>query len=243
MKFLRIQIILIIILIPMGMQLLFAQIPTGVYNYTERSKGKTTIHELKMKDGYLIYAAYDTDPSKFIKTMGGFYTAQNDTLHFRLEFHSDYDNDPVTRKRFSYRMEGKDLVLDHKTYMAQPQVEQPLDGIWLFAARGPDTAQERRGDNNPRKTLKVLLDGHFQWIAYNTETLEFFGTGGGRYTAENGTYTEDIVFFSRDNTRAGAQLQFNYALQGNDWHHKGESSKGEPMYEIWARRHQPAGSE
>ena len=88
----------------------------------------------------------------------------------------------------------------------------------------------------PRKTLKFLLDGRFQWIAYNTDSFEFHGTGGGAYTSENGIYTENIGYFSRDNTRVGATLEFNYELKGNDWHHTGKNSKGEPMYEIWAKR-------
>lgn len=243
MKVSRSPIIWFILLFPIGIQLLFAQVPSGIFSYTEQIKGKSTIHELRLKDGYLIYTAYESDPSKFIKSLGGFYTAQNDTLNLRLEFHSDYDTDPVTYKHYAYRMEGKDLVLDHKTFKAHPALAQPLDGIWLFATRGPDTGQERRGDSNPRKTLKFLLDGNFQWIAYNTETLEFFGTGGGLFTAENGTYTENIAFFSRDNTRVGSRLQFTYKLQYTDWHHNGENSKGEPMYEIWTRRNQSAGSE
>ncbi len=243
MKVTRCKIICFILVFPVSLQLLFAQIPSGVYRYTDQNKEKTTIHELKLKDGYMVQAIYETEPSKFIMSLGGFYTTQNDSLNLRLEFHSGYDTDPVTRKHYAYRMEGTDLVLDQKRFRAQSPLRQPLDGIWLFASRGPDTGQERRGDSNPRKTLKFLLDGTFQWIAYNTETLEFFGTGGGMYTAEDGTYTENIAFFSRDNTRAGARLAFTYELQGSDWHHKGENSKGEPMYEIWTRRLQPAGSE
>ncbi|MEM1136632.1 MAG: hypothetical protein AAGI07_12415 [Bacteroidota bacterium] len=84
--------------------------------------------------------------------------------------------------------------------------------------------------------MKILTPTHFQWIAYNTATGQFFGTGGGTYTAENGTYTENIKFFSRDKSRVGASLTFSFDVQGNDWHHKGKSSKGDPMYEIWSVR-------
>ncbi len=115
-------------------------------------------------------------------------------------------------------------------------LEQPLDGQWLFATRGPDTGQERRGDDQPRKTLKFLKDGYFQWIAYNTETMDFRGTGGGRYAAIQGTYTEVIQFFSRDDSRVGAELAFQFERKGDEWHHTGNNSRGEPMYEIWAIR-------
>ena len=82
----------------------------------------------------------------------------------------------------------------------------------------------------------MLGNGSFQWIAYNTDSFKFFGSGGGSYTSENGIYTEKIEFFSRDDSRVGAELQFNYELKGDDWHHTGKNSRGEPMYEIWSRR-------
>jgi hypothetical protein len=87
--------------------------------------------------------------------------------------------------------------------------------------------------------MKMLIDGHFQWIAFNRETFEFSGTGGGKYIADpTGTYIEQIEFFSRNPARVGAKLPFKYQLKGNDWFHKGSSSSGEPMHEIWTRRPQ-----
>ena len=44
--------------------------------------------------------------------------------------------------------------------------------------------------------MKFLKNGNFQWIAFNTETFQFFGSGGGTYSAKNGIYTENIQFFS-----------------------------------------------
>ncbi len=136
-------------------------------------------------------------------------------------------------------MEGEILVLKlDKTLEFQrgAAVSQDLDGKWLFATRGPDTGQERRGEANARKTMKFLIDGRFQWIAYHTETFRFSGTGGGHYTTDDGNYTEHIQYFSRDNSRVGAKLTFMYNINGDDWHHQGKNSRGEPMYEIWSRR-------
>ena len=81
-----------------------------------------------------------------------------------------------------------------------------------------------------------LKNGNFQWIAFNTETFQFFGSGGGTYSAKNGIYTENIQFFSRNNNSVGKILPFNYSLKGVDWHHSGKSSKGDPIYEIWTKR-------
>ena len=68
------------------------------------------------------------------------------------------------------------------------------------------------------------------------ETMDFRGTGGGKYAADQGSYTEVIEYFSRDNSRVGAELGFSYERKGNDWHHTGKNSKGEPLYEIWSIR-------
>jgi hypothetical protein len=85
-----------------------------------------------------------------------------------------------------------------------------------------------------RRTVKILGGGRFQWIAFNSASKEFSGTGGGTYTAEDGKYIENIEFFSRDSRRVGASLEFDYEVKDGEWHHKGESSKGDPIYEIWS---------
>lgn len=123
-----------------------------------------------------------------------------------------------------------------KAFEPEPPCSQDLDGAWLFATRGLDKGQKRRGEQSSRKTLKFLKDGTFQWIVYEPDSFRFSGTGGGRYFDNNAVYKEHIEFFSRDSFRVGATLEFGYKLKGTDWHHTGENSKGEPVYEIWARR-------
>src|SRR5690606_36833077 len=111
-----------------------------------------------------------------------------------------------------------------------------LHGAWLISGRQVDGKIEKRGTSGPRKTMKILTGTRFQWIAYNTQTKAFMGTGGGQYTTLDGTYTEQIGFFSRDDSRVGASLPFGYKLEQGDWHHFGKSSKGEPIYEVWSKR-------
>ncbi len=217
---------------------LTSQITPGIY-LVEASEGQQTVqHKLTISDTYFIHNEYQQNPAKFLRTRGGFYTISDDSVRVKLEFDSDYESSGMSEETFSYTLEGDKLMAGDPllTYTRLNDSQQELDGFWLFATRGPDTGQERRGDENPRKTLKVLLGGTFQWIAYNTESFKFFGSGGGSYTAENGVYTEFIEFFSRDNSRVGAELQFSYELDGDDWHHTGKNSRGEPMYEIWSKR-------
>ena len=218
---------------------LYAQPQPGVYRATENTTGGTRNHLLFLSSNYLIHTAYESNPAHFLGTSGGFYEMNEDSLQISLEFDADFAHLENTKFAWSYGYSDGKLILNGNEdlpYIQEPQLEQALDGAWLFATRGPDTGQERRGDQSPRKTLKMLMDGYFQWIAYNSETFEFFGTGGGRYAAVEGNYIEMIQFFSRDDSRVGAELNFNFERMGNDWHHTGLNSKGEPLYEIWSIR-------
>ncbi len=232
---------LVFLFIFLGALMVSAQISSNVYFFQEKADGTTHFNELKISDNYLINTVYEMNPSKFIKTVGGFYTLENNSIKVDLEFNSNYEKDSITELVFPYSFQSDKLILHTQPsleYLVPENLEQDLDGYWLFGTRGPDTGQERRGDSKPRKTLKVLQDNTFQWIAYNTETMKFYGTGGGSYSSEDGEYVEKIKFFSRDNSRVGAALKFTYELKEGDWHHQGNNSKGEPMYEIWERRSQ-----
>lgn len=114
------------------------------------------------------------------------------------------------------------------------------DGTGALAGNWQITARENEGKmnpipNGPRQTFKILTGTRFQWIAINLDSGEFFGSGGGTYTFENGTYTEKIEFFSRDSSRVGAVLSFKGKVIGKDWDHSGLSSKGAPIHEVWSR--------
>jgi hypothetical protein len=86
-----------------------------------------------------------------------------------------------------------------------------------------------------RKTIKLLSGQRFQWAAINTDTGEFFGTGGGTYSFREGQYTEHIEFFSRESSRVGMSLSFSGRVEGRNWYHSGKSSRGEPISEVWSR--------
>lgn len=214
---------------------LFSQVQPGVYFAGQEG----VVHELKIGDNYLIHSVYEKTPAKFIKTLGGFFNIENDVLKLSLEFNSNFDEDGISTMEIPFEFKDNELTLKTETpivFEMQNAKEQDLDGQWLFATRGPDEGQKRRGEANTRKTLKYLQDGRFQWIAYDTEGMQFKGSGGGSYSSQDGGYTENIEYFSRDNSRVGARLKFDYEIKGDDWHHRGNNSKGEPMYEIWAKR-------
>lgn len=213
----------------------YSQINDGVYI----SDVENIHHELKYSNGYFIHSVYEKSPAKFIKSLGGFAEIKGHTLKVMLEFNSAYEIDSVQQLNIPFKIRNNKLQLQLKSELIfEPVIEQTqdLDGAWLFGTRGPDTGQKRRGEESARKTLKFLINGRFQWIAFHTETFKFSGTGGGSYTAKDGVYSENIEYFSRDDSRVGASLNFNYEIKENDWHHTGKNSKDEPMYEIWTHR-------
>ncbi len=217
-----------------------AQIPSNAYTFESIKDDSTTSHLFLMDKNYLAHTSYSENPANFIKTVGGFYEVKNNHIVLNLEFNSNYKNDSINTITIPYTFKNNQLYLEfdgsHNKMKTDSYNPQELDGKWLMAGRVTKEGESRRDITRPRKTMKFLLNGHFQWIAFNTETMEFFGSGGGAFSSKNGTYSEHIQFFSRDNSRAGATLVFTYDIKDGDWHHMGKSSKGDPLHEIWAPR-------
>lgn len=186
---------------------------------------------------YFALAVYEAAEFKY--TAGGFWKMENGNLVETYEFHSAKADMVGQSVSTPASMKKGKLVLtgDSKSEWTKLDDGTPgkLAGAWLITGRVRD-GEVRRSTPGVRKTMKILSGTRFQWIAYNTETKEFLGTGGGNYTTVDGKYTENIDFFSRDNSRVGASLGFNFSIEDGDWRHSGSSSKGEPLDEFWTRR-------
>ena len=198
-----------------------------VYNFNSISNGKNITHKIMLDENYFVETQYLTKTAEFILTRGGYYNkTETNIIKVNLEFNSNFLKDSLKL----FQIEKKDSWI--KSF------GKPIDlnGKWLMAGRITNEGEKRRDISKPRKTMKFLKNRNFQWIAFNTETFQFFGSGGGTYSAKNGIYTENIQFFSRNNNSVGKILPFNYSLKGVDWHHSGKSSKGDPIYEIWTKR-------
>ena len=199
-----------------------------VFSFQSNENQKGITHRIVMDQNYFVETQFVSDPPEFILTRGGFYTQSGEEFMVDFEFNSNFEKDGLKQMKIEKTKKWKKIS----------NSPMDLNGKWLMAGRMTDQGERRRDTSAPRKTMKFLWDGYFQWIAFNTETFEFFGSGGGFYTAENGKYTEHIEYFSRDNSRVGAVLPFDYSLKDSDWHHQGFSSKGDPMHEIWSIRKQ-----
>lgn len=212
-----------------------------VWHTTEMTDSCEAHYLFVMSNGYFTKTRYRTDNGGFINTKGGKYEAMGDSIRFYYEFDSFDKIKASAISTYYYKENGDKLSLrsakkSRTLKRFDQQTSTPLTGTYLFSGRKEKGEITRRNTDQPRKTMKILTGSRFHWIAYNTETGEFFGTGGGSYTAINGKYLENIEFFSKNNARVGATLTFDFDKQGDDWHHSGLSSAGDPIYEIWSVR-------
>lgn len=185
-------------------------------------------------------SVYNTQTRQFISTTGGRWRANANDIIETIEFDSENPQNVGTERTVSYALQKDKLTLTvngkgEEWVRVDDGTPGKLPGAWLITGRMNDGKMSAMKPG-ARRTMKILSGTRFQWIAYNVETKEFSGTGGGTYTTENGKYTEHILFFSRDNNRVGTKLQFDFSMENGDWRHKGLSSKGDPIDEVWSKR-------
>jgi len=190
-------------------------------------------------DGYQAIATYNTQTGKFMGSNGGTWKLEGDMMTEKVEF--DTHNADRVGSEVTFKVAIQDSIIAIVgSEMTLRRIDNglpgKLQGAWLMSGREKDAAVHLRDTSAPRKTMKILSGTRFQWIAYNTETKQFMGTGGGSYTTADGVYTEHIAFFSKDETKVGTILSFNYKLLDGKWQHSGSSSKGDSINEIWSIR-------
>jgi hypothetical protein len=202
----------------------------------ESTKGDTTIL-LIASDNYISMACYNESKKEFYWTMGGRILPDDKQISAICEFNSR--DKSVVGNEFRLRLNKKgDPFISLDSSAAWKKLDDGstnLAGNWRITQREQEGKMQAIHTTGPRKTIKILSSTRFQWAAINTETGEFFGSGGGSYDFRDGKYTEHIRFFSRDNSRVGMSLTFNGKLDEKDWHHAGKSSKGDPINEVWSR--------
>lgn len=210
----------------------FAQDITGAWQSGPEEDRRVMIVSAK----HFAVTVYNLKEKMYTGTYGGSWRMEKGQFVTLQEFNTfdakrigNESSVTMTLKKDKLNLEDAEYVqIDNGTPGA-------LAGAWLITGRVTEKGQQTITPG-ARKTMKILSGTRFQWIAYNSETKEFFGTGGGTYTTEAGKYTEAIEFFSRDNTRVGVKLEFNFELPEGNWRHSGKSSKGEPIDEIWTKR-------
>ena len=218
---------------------------TTAYDYTgawessfEDENGRKIKAITILMDGFIAETWVDASNNHFIRTQGGSWTIDNNKFTLLIEFNSSDSSTVGSTIEANFERKGDQVKFEEDTKVwtrIDKGKKGDLAGAWLFAGRKKDGEITRR-EPSQRKTMKILSKTRFQWIAFHTGTGKFSGTGGGTYTAKKGKYVENIDFFSRDNSRVGASLSFDFDVKDGEWHHSGLSSKGNPIYEIWAPR-------
>lgn len=193
------------------------------------------------QDGYFAYGAKETATNKFLHAGGGEFTLEGEDYAEHLDFYTADPDQVGTQNKYkidftdnrmviSGKIKGKELI---EIWEKIGDREDDLTGNWVITGRKAD-GDIRTMTPGARRTVKILGGGRFQWIAFNSETKQLSGTGGGTYEAIDGKYTEHITFFSRDDSRVGASLGFDFEVKDSQWHHSGLSSTGSPIYEVWS---------
>ena len=204
-------------------------------------RGRASQLTMTITDGFMVMTAYNAASGEFIATLGGRWRADWDNFSVTYEFDSSDSTQVGGVSAMAYQLVGNTLVFNGDKVWTRTDDLTPgaLPGAWEIIGRKRkgkmQDLTERR--NSPRKTMKILSGTRFQWIAFDIAKKKFMATGGGSYTTnDKGLYIEKIEFFSRDPARAGSQLSFDFKLVNGDWVHRGVSSKGEPLHEVWSLR-------
>jgi len=237
---------LLLFLILLSPALLSAQTPSkeilgGWESTFIDDEGRRSKLTMTIVEGFMVMTAYNADSGEFISTLGGRWRADWDNFSLTYEFDSSDTTQVGGVAVIPYKLTGSVLIFNEDKFWTRTDKLEPgaLAGAWEIIGRKRNGEMQdlsaRR--NGPRKTMKILSGKRFQWIAFNTETKQFMATGGGSYTTnDEGLYIEKIEFFSRDPTRVGKQLSFDFARKNRDWIHRGLSSKGKPVHEVWSLR-------
>ena len=206
--------------------LVFLIYPSLNFSQVYNVDNEEDISRVILDNEYIVISKFKSDSGNFISTLGGYYQLNEGVYEINLEFNSNYEQDSIESLSITKTSKWKNISKENNT----------LNGKWVMSGRYNNGEFRTRNTALPRKTMKVLIDGFFQWIAFNTETFKFSGSGGGEYETVDGKYIEIIQYFSRDDSRVGAELDFNYEIKNKDWYHAGLSSKGKPINEVWSIR-------
>ncbi len=206
--------------------LVFLMYPSFNFSQVYHIDNEEDISRVILDNEYIVISKFKSDSGNFISTLGGYYQLNDGVYEINLEFNSNYDQDSIKTLSITKASKWKNISKENDI----------LKGKWVMSGRYNNGEFRTRNTDLPRKTMKILIDGFFQWIAFNTETFNFSGSGGGEYETLEGKYIEIIQYFSRDDSRVGAELDFNYEVKNKDWYHSGFSSKGNPINEVWTIR-------
>lgn len=218
----------------------FRSAPSPIKGSWKRSNADGSVTVLVCSEQYLMYSSYELAGKKYQLSGGGSYKAGNaGVVEYSPEFNTADSTTVGKREPIGYQLKTSGLSIAtgylKGTWERLDDGASDMTAAWRISAREGNNGEMTPMQRGARKTIKLLSATRFQWAAINPETKQFFGTGGGTYTIKDGKYTETLEFFSRDNSRVGMALSFDWSLKGKDWDHSGKSSTGGKVHEIWSK--------
>ena len=202
-------------------------------------KDGPTRHLLLVQDSIYFYTVHQDQ--EFMMSQGGKVGISGDKLTGTVWYNTSDSLNVGQDFDFPFILSGKQLSITapdvQLNFINVDEGKAPLAGVWRITGRMQDDGKIGAiHQTGTRHTYKMLTGTKFQWVAIDPAKKQFSGTGGGSYTFKGGKYTENIEFFSRDNSRVGASLTFDGKLENGNWHHSGLSSKGAKIYEVWSKK-------
>lgn len=218
---------------------LSAQAQSTAINGAWEFKDGATRHLLLVQDSIYFYTVFQDQ--EFMMSQGGKVGISGDKLTGTVWYNTSDSLNVGQDFDFPFTLSGKQLSITapevQLNFTHVDEGKAPLAGVWRITGRMQDDGKIAAiHQTGTRRTYKMLTGTKFQWVAIDPAMKQFSGTGGGSYTFKDGKYTENIEFFSRDNSRVGASLTFDGKLENGNWHHSGLSSKGAKIYEVWSRK-------
>lgn len=221
-----------------------AQTLNGAWQLFEKDGKAVNTNVIKLySNAYFTYASYEKETGKFIAAGGGRYIL--DFFNYREHYEIDSTDPERSGKTTNYKAILDDDVL-RITNIKTGTVErwkkfdeadtQNMTTSWRIHEKLDEGDDDwRRIVYGPRKTLKMLTNNRYQVLALNSETGQFVGSSGGTWSLNNNEYTENIEFFSKDESNVGRSLTFKRKYQDDLWHHSGRDTKGKILMERWLK--------
>ena len=128
-----------------------------------------TTEILLFSGDYFTWTKHSTDKGAFLWTKGGKWRMDGKKMMLEYEFHTTTPDLVGTIESIQAKAKNQQLKLKKfGKWMAIEEATSPLTNPYLFSGRKRNGELQRRDTDRPRKTMKVLTDTRFQWIAYNT---------------------------------------------------------------------------
>ena len=204
----------------------------------EKSADQLTIR--LYSDAYFTTSTRIASTGEFISASAGTYTLNESDYIENYEIHSDSRAVTGTFVNYDHEIKNDTLRIEDKNsrnsevWVRIDTAEKENVTCWKIHQAFRE-GEWKTIEDKPRKSLKMLTDNYYQVIGLNSQTGEFFGSSGGKWTFEDGTHNEMVGFFSKNPDIVGKMLPFDKAIKDSIWHHDGKSSEGKYIQERWKK--------